>query len=168
MLGESQTARIALAVPSACRDRFEFAESFTVSLAGSSRNVAELDVDDLTAAVRTRPEGHRLRALRDGRIEMFADTDGADRISSKVPANYWLTAEVSDKTAHFFYWQGRWYEIGADYVTAIDRRITEILDGQISITVPPWTTGEGHDEGWYDEQIAAQDGYVLFDKNTLP
>jgi hypothetical protein len=78
------------------RDRFEFAESFTLALAGRSQQVGELDVDDLVGAVADKPEGQRLRALRQGRIQMFADTEGADRIGRNVPVDHWLTAEVPD------------------------------------------------------------------------
>jgi uncharacterized protein (TIGR04141 family) len=167
MLGEADQSRIGLAVPSECRDRYEFAESFKVSIAGNVRQETELDVDDLVAAVRDRTDGSRLQALREGRIEMFADTDGADRLSRKVPADHWLTAEVSDDVVHHFYWQGRWYEIGANYLTIIEQRIAELLAQPVSVTLPPWTKAEGHDEGWYNKQIVGQDGYVLLDKDTV-
>lgn len=167
MLGDGEAGRLALAVPSECRDRFEFAESFKVTLAGRSQWHADLDVDQFVAAVRRRPEGSRLQALREGRIEMFADTEGADRISRKVPADHWLTAEVPDGVVHYFYWQGQWYEIGAEYLTVVERRITELLAHPVSVTMPPWPKHEDHDEGWYNEQVAAQDGYVLLDKDTV-
>lgn len=167
MLGEADRNRVGLAVPSECRDRYEFAESFKVSIAGNVQQLTELDVDDLVAAVRDRSDGNRLQTLREGRIEMFADTDGADRLSRKVPADHWLTAEVSDDVVHHFYWQGRWYEIGANYLTVIEQRIAELLAQPVSVVLPPWTKGDGHDEGWYNEQIAEQDSYVLLDKDTV-
>jgi uncharacterized protein (TIGR04141 family) len=66
MLGEGEANHLALAIPGECRDRFEFAESFKVTLAGSSQQPADLDVDELVAAVRHRQQGSRLRALRQG------------------------------------------------------------------------------------------------------
>jgi uncharacterized protein (TIGR04141 family) len=167
LLGESEVNRLALAVPSDCRDRFEFAESFTVTLAGRSRQVGELDVDDLVGTVADRPEGQRLRTLRQGRIQMFADTDGADRISRNGPADHWVTAEVPDGVVHHFYWQGRWYEIGAEYLTVIESRIAALLDEPTSVTLPPWTMGDGHDEAWYNRQVAAQSDYLLLDQDTV-
>jgi uncharacterized protein (TIGR04141 family) len=159
--------RLALAVPSDCRDRFEFAESFSVALAGKSRQVGELDVDDLVGAVADKPKGQRLRALRQGRIQMFADTEGADRISRNVPVDHWLTAEVPDGVVHYFYWQGQWYEIGAEYLTVIESRIAELLARPSSVAMPPWPKGHGHDESWYNEEVAAQPGYLLLDKKTV-
>jgi uncharacterized protein (TIGR04141 family) len=119
------------------------------------------------AAVEHKPDGTRLATLRKGRIQMFADADGDEPISSKVPADHWLTAEVPDGVVHYFYWQGRWYEIGAEYLTVIDHRITELLARSTSVTMPPWTKHNDHKEGWYNKQVAAQDGYVLLDKDTV-
>ncbi|MBD3146323.1 DUF6119 family protein [Microbispora sp. H10836] len=171
-LGEGGAMRMALAVPSTCRDRFEQAESFKVTLAKSTHTHAELDVEMLVSAVEHLPPGKRLSTLRDGRIMMFADATGNEVISSKVPADHWLTTEVEDGVVHYFYWQGRWYEVGAEYLTVIEDRIAELFAHTVSVTMPPWTKArpgdsEKHDEGWFNKQIAAQDGYVLLDKDTV-
>ena len=170
VIGGPEPSRIALAVPGECRDRFEFAECFKVTLAGSSEMYDELDASQLVAAVRDKPEGNRLPALRAGRVEMFADTEGAELLSRKVPADHWLTAEVSEGIVHYFYWQGQWYEIGAEYLTTVESRIAELLARPASVTLPPWTNSGGsekHDEDWYNKEIAKQDGYVLLDKDTV-
>ena len=170
MIGGPEPSRIALAVPGECRDRFEFAECFKVTLAGSSEMYDELHASQFVAAVRDKPEGNRLQALRAGRVEMFADTEGADLLSRKVPADHWLTAEVSEGIVHYFYWQGQWYEIGAEYLTTVESRIAELLARPASVTLPPWTNSGGiekHDEDWYNKEIAKQDGYVLLDKDTV-
>jgi len=171
VIGGPERGRLALAVPGECRDRFEFAESFKVTLDGSSEMHDELDASQLVAAVRHRPAGDRLPALRAGRVEMFADTEGADLLSRKVPADHWLTAEVSEGIVHYFYWQGQWYEIGAEYLATVESRIAELLARAASVTLPPWTKpsggGEKHDEDWYNKEIAKQDGYVLLDRDTI-
>ncbi|CAM5606618.1 hypothetical protein SAVIM338S_05531 [Streptomyces avidinii] len=184
MLGEGRRDRMAVAVPSACRDHFEFAESFKVTFAGRVEQCAELDVDHFVAAAQRHPEGGRLRALREGRVQMFASIDDSEPISAKVAVDHWLTAEVSDGVVHCFYWQGRWYEIGAEYLTVVEQRIAELLAQPASVTLPAWTikmceTGEvcgksgghkrhnAHDEDWYNKEIAKQDGYLLLDKNNV-
>ena len=170
MIGGPEPSRIALAVPGECGDRFEFAECFRVTLAGSSEMYDELHASQFVAAVRDKPEGNRLPALRAGRVEMFADTEGADLLSRKVPADHWLTAEVSEGIVHYFYWQGQWYEIGAEYLTTVESRIAELLARPATVMLPPWTNsggGEKHDEDWYNKDIAKQDGYVLLDKDTV-
>jgi uncharacterized protein (TIGR04141 family) len=102
---------------------------------------------------------------------MFSDTDGAQRLSRKIPADHWLTAEVSEGSVHYFYWQGQWYEIGAEYLATVESRIAELLTRPATVTLPPWTTsaggGEVHDEDWYNKEIAKQYGYVLLDKDTV-
>lgn len=170
VIGGPDPSRLALAVPGECRDRFEFAESFKVTLAGSSEMYDELDANQLVAAVRHKPAGDRLPMLRAGRVEMFADTEGADLLSRKVPADQWLTVEVSEESVHYFYWQGQWYEIGAEYLATVESRIAELLARPASVTLPPWTKpggGEKHDEDWYNKEIAKQNGYVLLDKDTV-
>ena len=171
VIGGLEPSRIALTVPGECRDRFEFAESFRVTLAGSSETVDDLDASELIAAVADKPAGDRFQALRAGRIEMFADTEGDEQLSRKVPVDQWLTAEVSEEGVHYFYWQGQWYEIGAEYLATVESRIAEILARPASVTLPPWTKpgmrGEVHDEDWYNKEIAKQDGYLLLDKNTV-
>jgi uncharacterized protein (TIGR04141 family) len=99
------------------------------------------------------------------------DTDGAQQLSRKIPADHWLTAEVSEGIVHYFYWQGRWYEIGAEYLATVESRIAELLARPATVTLPPWTKsvggGEVHDEDWYNKEIAKQHGYVLLDKDTV-
>lgn len=127
----------------------------------------ELDVDHLIAALKAEPEGTRLRTLRGGRIEMFADTEGDQPLSRRIPADQWLTAEVAQEAVHYFYWQGQWYEVGAEYLATVGTRITEILARPASVTLPPWTKSDDHDEDWYNKEVAKQDGYVLLDKKTV-
>jgi uncharacterized protein (TIGR04141 family) len=179
MLGSGDTNRMALAIPSDCRERFEYAESFKVTLGGNPETHDELDVNELVTLVKAEPDGKRLPALRAGRIEMFADEDGNERLSGQVRADYWLTAEVPEGVVHYFYWQGRWYEIGATYLAVIESEVARLLARPASVTLPPWPKGrkvatgsngtkvDEHDEGWYNEQIAKHDGYVLLDKNMV-
>ncbi len=165
VLGDIDAQQVALAVPGECRDRYELAESFSVAIGGRPRQVPELDMDDLLAGVREKPAGQRLATLRRGRIQMFADTDGAEAISRRLGADQWLTAELADEAVHYFHSQGQWYEVGAEYLGVIEQRITELLARPTHVTLPPWP--EGMDEGRYNELVAAQDGYLLLDKKTV-
>ena len=169
-LGEAETGNIALAVPGDCRDDYDRAESFAATLAGSTQLHHELDADPILTAVRTLPDGKRLRALRTGRVQMFEDADGNHVLSRQVPADQWLATELSDGAARYFYWQGKWYEIGAEYLAIVESRIAELLARPASVTLPAWTpsvSGEEHDEDWFNKQIAKQPGYVLLDKKNV-
>jgi uncharacterized protein (TIGR04141 family) len=165
MLGDTEEPRIALAAPGECHDRYELAESFTVTIDGRARHVPELQVDDLLDPVRDRPAGQRLRTLHRGRIQMFADCEGAEAASRKLAADHWLTAELADDAVRYFYWQGQWYEIGAEYLTVVEQRITELVNRPSDVVLPPWPDGE--DEDAYNKRVADQDGYVLLDQKTV-
>lgn len=165
MLGDAEESKIALAVPGECRDRYELAESFSVAIGGRARHLTELYVDDLLAPVRDRPAGQRLRTLRSGRIQMFDDAEGAEACSRKLSADQWLTAEFADDLVRYFYCQGQWYEIGAEYLTVIEERIAELLNRQSDVVLPPWP--DGMDEGHYNKLVAEQDNYVLLDQKTV-
>lgn len=165
LLGSPDAQQIALAVPGECRDRYELVESFSVAVGGRAEHLPDLDVDDLLARVRDRPAGQRLSTLRTGRIQMFADAEGADAISRRLGADQWITAELADAAVHYFYWQGQWYEIGAEYLSVIEDRIAELLGRPSSVVLPAWP--DGVPEGRYNEQVAEQDGYVLLDQKNV-
>lgn len=168
LLGDHGSPRLALAVPSDCRDGYDSAESFSVAFGGAGdKQVDELDLDELLAGVRNRQAGQRLRALRSGRIQMFADTEGAEPISRRLAADQWVTAEIRQDVASYFRSQGQWYEIGAEYVTVIEDRITELLARPSSVALPEWPGGADHDEAWYNARAAQQDGFVLLDQRTV-
>lgn len=165
LLGDPDAQQIALAVPGECRDRYELVESFSVAVGGRSGHLPDLDVDDLLAPVRDRPAGKRLPTLRTGRIQMFADAEGAEAISRRLGADQWITAELADDAVHYFYWQGQWYEIGAEYLSVIEDRIADLLARPSNVVLPPWP--DGIPEGSYNEQVAEQDGYVLLDQKNV-
>lgn len=165
LLGADNAQQVALGVPGECRDRYDFAESFSVAVGGRAEQMPELDIDDLFARLRDKPDGQRLQVLRNGRIQMFADADGADIISRALAADQWLTAEIADGAVRYFYWQGQWYEIGAEYLTVIEERIGELLGRPSTVALPPWRDGE--DEAQYNKRVAEQGGYVLLDQRTV-
>jgi uncharacterized protein (TIGR04141 family) len=159
MLGAESPDRLALTVPSECRDEFEFVESFRVTLGGASTIYDQLDVDHIIAPVKDLADGERLRRLRDGRIQMFADSDAAEALSTSIRADQWLAAEVPDGVVYYFYWLGRWYEIGAEYLTTVESRVAEILARPASVTLPLWPKGKEpngrpRDKEWYNERVA--------------
>ncbi|WP_017572807.1 DUF6119 family protein [Nocardiopsis halotolerans] len=166
MLGTGDLGRVALAVPSECREGFDAAETFRVKLTGRTRNLSELDADVLTLPVRERPVGERLSTLRKGKVQMFADTEAKETLSGEVPAARWLTAEVTEDNVHYFLWQGQWYEVGAEYLKTVKRRVTELLERSSGVTLPPWP--KDRSEGEYNkEDAAAREGYVHLDKQNV-
>ncbi|MEU6756396.1 DUF6119 family protein [Streptomyces sp. NPDC046685] len=165
MLADSGAPRMALSAPSECLDRFGFADAFALSRGARTEVVEELELDHLLDFVRDLPAESRLRTLKDMRVQMFGDQAAEEPISRKVAAHRWLTAEVVEGPAHYFYWQGVWYEVGEEYLNAIEDGIQALLDRPTKVVLPPWPKGK--DEGWYNEQAANQPGYTLLDKKTV-
>ena len=164
MLGDHR-ATLALAVPSDCRERYDATESFAIHVSGRTEWHAEFDIDDLRDLVASRPDGERLKALRQGHVTMYADADGRERNSRDLPADHWISAEVTEGPVTYFYLQRRWYEVGAEYLSGIERRIEELLAEQATVSLPPWPAEI--DEGDYNDRIAEQNGYVHLDKDMI-
>ncbi|MEU2974436.1 DUF6119 family protein [Nocardiopsis alba] len=166
MLGVGGPGRIGLAVPSECREGFDSAETFRVRIARHTRTISELDAQALLGPVASCAPGERLETLRKGKVQMFAGSDAEEVISGNVSAGRWLTAELTEDGVHYFLWQGKWYEVGAEYLATVKRRVTELLARPSRVTLPPWPKGE--DEGPYNKKrAAAQAGYVLLDKKNV-
>ncbi|PXX68522.1 uncharacterized protein (TIGR04141 family) [Nocardia tenerifensis] len=165
MLADSDAHRVALSAPNECVDYFGFADTFTVSKGAIEETVDELELDHLLAVVRDLPAGSRLKTLKEMRVQMFSDPAAEDPVSRRVAAHRWLTAEVVEAPVHYFYWQGTWYEVGEEYLKAIEDGIQELLDRPTKIVLPPWPKGK--DEGWYNEQAAKHPAYTLLDKKTV-
>lgn len=161
----AQDAALALAVPGDCRERYDATESFAVHVSGRTTWSAELDIDDLREIVADRPVGQRLSALREGHVTMYSDAAGRERNSKDLPVDHWLSAEVNEGPVTYFYLQRRWYEVGAEYLSVIEKRIEELLGDPPTVTLPPWPVEI--DEGAFNERVAGQEGYVLLDKNTI-
>lgn len=171
LLGTEAPGRIGLSVPTECREQYDAAESFRVKLPGHKESVLQLDVEDLLAPVRERATGERLEALGKGRIQMFDDVH-EQSVLSGANAQRWLTAELVEGDVHYCLWQGRWYQVGAEYLETVKRRVTELLARPSGVTLPAWPKVEGEDkrnkEGYYNAEIAgAEEGYLCLDKNNV-
>lgn len=166
MLGGDAPGRVGLAVPSECRERFDAAETFKIMLAGRTRYVDDMDAKVLTESVRGRPEGQRLQTLRKGKVQMFADTEAKEVISVNGSAGRWLTAELTEEGVHYFLWQGQWYQVGAEYLETVERRVAELLARPSKVTLPSWPKDTS--EGDYNKDVPSQqEGYLCLDTKTV-
>lgn len=169
LIADPATARMALSIPGECLDGFADAQTFLVKKGARSETVSDLDLKALLHFVRDQPPGRRLETLKNVRVQMFGDTECENPISSMVAGHRWLTADVSIGPGRYFYYQGSWYEIGADYLASIEEELSELFNREASVTLPPWPwelKGENA-EARYNAKVAEQDGYALFDKKTV-
>ncbi|TDB95701.1 hypothetical protein E1266_12480 [Actinomadura sp. 7K534] len=169
LLADPSGPRLALGVPSECLDGFASAQTFQVTRGVRTETVQDLDTETLLTFVHGLPAGRRLRALKNVRVQMFSDTDCEDAVSARISGHRWLTADVSIGAGRYFYYQGSWYEIGAEYLQSIEEELTELFSRPASVTMPPWPEHlKGKDaEATYNGEVAKQEGYALFDKKTI-
>ncbi|HEX5567016.1 MAG TPA: DUF6119 family protein [Streptomyces sp.] len=165
LLAAPAVPRLALSAPSECLENYGAAESFKITGGGRSKQVGELELGDLLGFVSGAPPGSRLSGLGEVRVQMFSDAEGKEPLSGRVSGRRWITADVPMGSGRYFYWQGGWYEIGAEYLTSIDAELKELLDRPASIELPPWP--EGMDEGSYNKEAAEETGYALFDTKNV-
>ncbi|MFC5180769.1 DUF6119 family protein [Actinomadura harenae] len=170
LLADPMHPRLALGVPSECLDDFASAQTFQVTKGSSNlHTVQELNLEALLEFVHTLPAGSRIGALKNVRVQMFGDTDCDDPVSARTSGHRWLTADVSVSAGRYFYHQGSWYEIGAEYLQSIEEELRDLFRRSASVTLPPWPEHfKGKDaEARYNSQAAEHPGYTLFDKKTV-
>ncbi len=166
LLGGGSDGELALALPLACHDIDETRHSYRIKI-GPERYSTEEDLTlesilELTGGL---PAGQRLKALRNGYIQMYADADGREPLSRQVHAHLWVAADVPLDSHRYFYHEGKWYEIGTNHLETIRRRVEEVLTRPSSLTLPPWTSTLV-DEDAYNKE-AEKHGFVLLDKKKI-
>ncbi|MFF3391711.1 DUF6119 family protein [Streptomyces sp. NPDC002669] len=166
-LGDPHATGLALNYPGECAAHVT--ETRAVRIMRGSRVIAvdDVDIGDIRQFVRDRPDGRRLSTLKDVRVQLFADEECREPLSPAIPGHRWITAEVRSGAAHHFYWQGSWYEIGAEFVQALRDDVTELLNRPSGVVLPAWPVGRTTDEDWFNKEAAKQPGYDLFDKKNV-
>ncbi|MFC9942162.1 DUF6119 family protein [Streptomyces pratensis] len=167
-LGDPGVPGVALNLPGECAAFAADVRAVRVTRGSRAVDVDDmdtLDIEDIRQLCCDRPEGHRLQALRDVRVQLFSDEGCTEPLGPPVAGHRWITAEVLSGAAHHFYWQGSWYEIGAEFVQALKSSVTELLDRPSKVTLPLWPKGK--DEDWFNKQASRQPDYDLFDKKTV-
>lgn len=165
LLADPARGSIAVTVPTTLLDEEDGAMSFWLKAGSRRESVRELDLEHILAKTRRMPEGERLPALTDGYIQMCRDVDGENVASPRIPANKWLAAEVSLGTSHFFYHEGRWYEVGDRHLETIRSQVDELLKGSTGPSLIDWTA-DLVDEKAYNEE-AAKHGFVCLDRALI-
>ncbi|MEO3855763.1 DUF6119 family protein [Acrocarpospora sp. B8E8] len=167
LLGGGTDGELALALPLACQDVEEEHQSYRVKI-GPQRFATEEDLSLETILALTRPHsaGQRIKALRDGYIQLCADHEGESPLSSRIKGHLWISADIAVDTHRYFLHEGKWYEIGTAHLETIRSRIEEVLSQPPSISLPSWDPAF-KDEDEYNRKAAKNDDFVLLDKKKL-
>ncbi|MEU5372275.1 DUF6119 family protein [Streptomyces sp. NPDC005951] len=166
LLGASaDTGSLALAVPAACLDQEDAALSYQVKVGPVRRLMPSPAIDDILELLDGIPPGRRLEALSAGYIQMHRDEEGTDPVSAQVKAHKWITAEIPLGASRYFHHEGRWFEIGDQYLEGIRSEVDALLTAPAGCSLPGWTTDLATEEEYNLE--AAKRGYVCLDRGLI-
>ncbi|MFF7298720.1 DUF6119 family protein [Streptomyces sp. NPDC008265] len=167
LLGASaDTGSLALAVPATCLDHEDAAFSYQVKVGPVRRLMPSLPgIDDILELLDGFPPGRRLEALTAGYIQMHRDEEGTDPVSAQVKAHKWIAAEIPLGSSRYFHHEGRWFEIGDQYLEGIRSEADTLLTAPAGCPLPDWTADLATEEEYNLE--AAKHGYVCLDRQLI-
>ncbi|OPG14247.1 hypothetical protein B1L11_03755 [Microbispora sp. GKU 823] len=166
LLGNPEGGSIALTTPTVCLDEADSAISHWVKIGRRREPFHDLDLDHILEKTRSMEEGTRLHALTKGYIQLCKDKIGQEVASAKIPAHKWLAAEIALGTSRFFYYEGRWYEVGDRHLESIREQVRELLGSPAGISLIDWSA-DLEDEEAYNRAAAAASGFVCMDRQLI-
>jgi uncharacterized protein (TIGR04141 family) len=167
-LTPTTTAPLALTLPAECEEYEHAAHSYRIKVASERFEVIdELDVAAVLNRVSPLAVADKLDALRSGYIQMCSDTEGEEKISRQVKAHKWLAFEASLDSGHFFYHQGKWFEVGDNYLEFLRERLDEVFARPASIRLPRWDSSWAEEEDYNLEATKLIPGAVCLDRKRI-
>ncbi|MFE0514641.1 DUF6119 family protein [Streptomyces sp. NPDC058964] len=168
-LGSADRGPLALTLPAECEEHEHGTNSYRIKIASERFEVIEeLSISDVLERVEDLPLGERLDALRSGYIQMCSDADGRDKVSRQVKAHKWLAFEAGLDAGHYFYHQGRWFEVGDNYLDFLHNRLDEVFARPASIQLPKWDSRWAEEEDYNREAAKAiPGGAVCLDRKKI-
>lgn len=162
---------LSVAVPVQVLDQLPRARLFRVKIGRAApRSVTEVRLDDILGRTWLQPDGHRVEALRAGRIEMFSSADGREPLT-RTSALRWIEATVSLGARKFVLLDGDWYELGASYLAQLRKDVERLLTSPGTATLPGWqrdSTGKYEEEKAYNDRVADGDPrFVRLDRRLV-
>ncbi|MDT3724223.1 DUF6119 family protein [Streptomyces sp. DSM 41972] len=159
---------LALTLPAECEEYEHSAHSYRVKVASDRFEVVDdLDISTVLDKVSPLPISDRIDALRAGYIQMCSDTDGREKVSRQVRAHKWLAFEASLNSGHYFYHQGKWFEVGDKYLEFLRARLDEVFSRTASIPLPKWESGWAEEEDYNREAASLIPGAVCLDRKKI-
>ncbi len=153
-LGAAESGPMALTLPAECEEQESSANSYRVKIAAAHYDVVEeLAIGDIVQRIAHLSDVEKLGALKSGYIQLCSDGIGQDKASRQVSAHKWLAFEAGLDAGHYFYHQGRWFEVGDNYLEFLRERVDELFARPSSIDLPKWEP-EWAEEEDYNEEAA--------------
>jgi uncharacterized protein (TIGR04141 family) len=157
--------RLSMVLPESCMEGLLDAVTFTYKIGSVARIESGLDLDHVLRRTRVQFPGRRVSALRDGFIGMNRDAAGDDPLC-RAAAIKWVEADLRYDDGRYVLIDGRWYELGGRYLTAVRRQVTELLATSSAPALPAWDLSRW-DEAAYNAEVGKADGYLTFDRDNV-
>ncbi|MDG4810607.1 TIGR04141 family sporadically distributed protein [Micromonospora sp. WMMD1120] len=161
-------AEVGLAVPGRVFSEIERIQSYKLRVPKSGLrpvHLTELTLADVLSQTEGVPDGERWTSLCNGRVNLYADAAGDEKIDS-TSASRWITAQLAHGASQLLLHEGGWYEIGDRHRAFLYDEIEQILARPASIALPAWTT-DLPDEEAYNIHAAKVCGLTLLDRRLL-
>ncbi|WP_395108848.1 DUF6119 family protein [Actinomadura sp. SCN-SB] len=134
---ETAGMRLAPAVPVDLADVVEQGRSFQIKIGPGTPPLRRfVDLDHIVGRCRVQHRVAPVTALRKGEVRIFADDEGR-LLLGRSTADRWIEAAVSLDDEYFLV-EGAWYKGGAEYFTAVRRRIAALFKDPPCVALPPW------------------------------
>ncbi|MFB7430447.1 DUF6119 family protein [Streptomyces microflavus] len=167
-LGSRSGEPLALTLPAECEEHEHSANSYRVKIASDRYEVVdELDISAVLDRLAPLAVADRLDALRSGYIQMCSDNEGREKVSRQVKAHKWLAFEASLDSDHYFHHQGRWFEVGDNYLQFLRERLDEVFARPASIQLPKWNSNWKEEEEYNLEAVKLIPGAVCLDRKRI-
>jgi uncharacterized protein (TIGR04141 family) len=139
-------AGLAVSVPEESLEDYRDARSVDIKIGSAPVfGVPEVTVEAIAARTSVQQPGTRVGALREGRIQLYADPYREERLSS-ANALKWIETTISLDERRYHLLDGEWLEFDGVYADGQDDLIKELMDGSGGIDLPAWQRGWREDE----------------------
>ncbi|MFE7033519.1 DUF6119 family protein [Streptomyces sp. NPDC057621] len=167
-LGAGSGEPLALTLPAECEEHEHAANSYRIKIASDRYEVIdELDISAVLDRLAPLSVADRMDALRSGYIQMCSDNEGREKVSRQVKAQKWLAFEASLDSDHYFHHQGRWFEVGDNYLQFLRERLDEVFARPASIPLPKWNSSWKEEEDYNLEAVKLIPGAVCLDRKRI-
>lgn len=167
-LGSGGAGPLALTLPAECEEHEHAAHSYRIKVATDRYEVIEdLDVDEIIQRVSHLSDKGKLEALQAGYIQLCSDAAGRERVSRQVKAHKWLAFEAALESEHYFYHQGRWFEVGDNYLRFLRERLDQVFARPPSVPLPKWKAEWKDEEEYNEEAVKLIPGAVCLDRKRI-
>lgn len=138
------------------------AEAFRVKRGGDTTPRADMPTAALIIELM---KGRDVASLDKIKIQLFADAEGEDPVSSDISLRKWVAFEKEESGRRYFLHNGQWFAMDLEYAKQLDDRVRGIFAKPSGVTMPGWHAPD--DEEAYNKKASKALGAVLMDRKLV-